>query len=573
MKKIIISAMGAMLAFSSVAMASYDNLSVEYDNATKNILISGEIPNLTRNEAVKVVILTKDAKTIDEMTLMSVDEKFTKDHKYFSFTEKLPGYATDELYDVIIQSKTGGKEKVNLTVLTDEKMIEKLNELNGADVSEILTWISENEVSFDLSKLFVIDIYKELSPDMREYVAAGLESVDFSASNITEALEKKKLLQDSFLGCTLSAYAKTSEGDTERFVEFLDTYSNYIGAEEYINNAFVNVNDKNKVIGKILSDDFKNLEEFKEAYTDNVILGVVSETIHWTEVAEVIESEKVYLGLDQSIDNIKKQNRYLVYSKLIGEEFSSIEKLKNAYSDAIKEVISELSKQNEKKSGGGGGGNRNSGSSPATNGIPQDIVVYQPSVHKKTEEDVREAELFDDAKEVPWAREQINRLANQKIISGYGDGKFGVFDNVTRGQFTKILTNALGITPSEEKEMSFNDVSRDDIFREEISACYSAGIINGQSENKFGINEPITREDACVILDRALKFIEYKPEGGSASDFSDVGEISEYAKEAVAVLSGEGLIQGSDGLFRPKNNITRAETAVIIVRVLDKLFK
>jgi len=69
---------------------------------------------------------------------------------------------------------------------------------------------------------------------------------------------------------------------------------------------------------------------------------------------------------------------------------------------------------------------------------------------------------------------------------------------------------------------------------------------------------------ACEIAGKALP-------AGTAKEFEDADFVSEYAKESVDLLSGAGIVQGSNNRFLPRGYCTRAEAAVMLKNVLDKI--
>ncbi|MBE7022059.1 MAG: S-layer homology domain-containing protein, partial [Ruminococcaceae bacterium] len=102
-----------------------------------------------------------------------------------------------------------------------------------------------------------------------------------------------------------------------------------------------------------------------------------------------------------------------------------------------------------------------------------------------------------------------------------------------------------------------------------ITTALANGLVNGLSRTEFGLGRQMTREDLAVTIYRAL--LKY----GAANDenivsFSDEASISDYAKDAVCVLGGMGIITGfSDGSFGPKETATRAQAAAIYSRFID----
>jgi endo-1,4-beta-xylanase len=117
--------------------------------------------------------------------------------------------------------------------------------------------------------------------------------------------------------------------------------------------------------------------------------------------------------------------------------------------------------------------------------------------------------------------------------------------------------------------VGFDDVAQDSYWYDAILSAKSAGIVNGYGES-FMPYSSIKRQDAAVMVYRAL-MSEGKIEDVSfdLSEYNDAQSISSYASEAVATLSAMGILNGSNGSFRPNDAITRAEAAVLIYRVMN----
>ena len=94
-----------------------------------------------------------------------------------------------------------------------------------------------------------------------------------------------------------------------------------------------------------------------------------------------------------------------------------------------------------------------------------------------------------------------------------------------------------------------------------------AGVVNGISDDMFGIGQNITRQDMCVMLYRIGKYVGgYFDDTTEATEkFGDDSEISDYASEAVYALKAREIINGVDEYnFAPLNTATRAEAAKMI---------
>ena len=103
-----------------------------------------------------------------------------------------------------------------------------------------------------------------------------------------------------------------------------------------------------------------------------------------------------------------------------------------------------------------------------------------------------------------------------------------------------------------------------------VGVAKHLGIAKG-SNGKFNPNSPITREEAMTLISRTMDEIDWTLSYESyarASSFSDYGSVSSYAKDAITELVSHGVILGNNGKITPKSNITRAEMACILHRVL-----
>ncbi|MBE7680116.1 S-layer homology domain-containing protein [Paenibacillus sp. P13VS] len=178
---------------------------------------------------------------------------------------------------------------------------------------------------------------------------------------------------------------------------------------------------------------------------------------------------------------------------------------------------------------------------------------------------------FTDVSGVTWAVDAINMLAARDIIQGYGKGLFKPDNSLTRAEFMHMLINALDLY-DETAVSSFNDVQPGVWYTRSIATAEKLGITNGIGGTEFGVKDRITRQDAAVMLNRAMASM--KIEGGQqqTKELADEAEISGYAIEAVHAAEQAGLIMGlPKGTFMPKATVTRAEAAVMTYRLFIKL--
>lgn len=169
--------------------------------------------------------------------------------------------------------------------------------------------------------------------------------------------------------------------------------------------------------------------------------------------------------------------------------------------------------------------------------------------------------IFNDLKSDFWAYDYIIALVNEGVVSGYSDNTFRPNSDVSREEFVKMLLLATD-TYEEGFNSNFGDVPNDSWYYTYVSCAYDKGIVQGINEKYFGSGVKLSRQDAAVMICRALG-IENTAIDGNA--FPDFAQISEYAQPAVSTLYERGIVSGDEkGFFNPKNNITRAEVSKIL---------
>lgn len=176
------------------------------------------------------------------------------------------------------------------------------------------------------------------------------------------------------------------------------------------------------------------------------------------------------------------------------------------------------------------------------------------------------ADTFSDIPDNHWAKDHIKYLSDNNLVNGVKDNTYNPNANITRAQFTTMINKALGLSDQTEViDLEFEDVHIDDWYYEDVARAVEAGFVSGHSDNTFAPEDPVTREQAATIVVRAFDL-------GSASkkiSFLDRSKISSWARSFVDVTSEQGYIVGfPDGNFKPELNITRAQSATIVYRLI-----
>lgn len=195
---------------------------------------------------------------------------------------------------------------------------------------------------------------------------------------------------------------------------------------------------------------------------------------------------------------------------------------------------------------------------------PTDYELDEATIISQTTAD------FKDLAGYEWAETAIKKLIQNYIVSGITSSEYAPQNNITREQFAKMITAGLRLTGAEAVS-TFGDVETDTWYYTYVAAAQRAGIVSGDENNNFGVGQNITRQDAAVMVSRAMSVAGVTLEMGEAPNFTDEAEISSYAKTAVINMAKAGVITGrTDGSFDPKSSITRAEAAQMLYSCFSK---
>ncbi|WP_166542073.1 S-layer homology domain-containing protein [Paenibacillus lutrae] len=174
-----------------------------------------------------------------------------------------------------------------------------------------------------------------------------------------------------------------------------------------------------------------------------------------------------------------------------------------------------------------------------------------------------------------WAGESINDLASRLVVNGADEQRFLPDSEITRAEFMAISIRALGLS-SANKTFDFKDVEEEAWYHQAVQIGYSYGLVDGHKDGSFKPDEKITRQEAMVILSRAMRLVKLHKEIDDTkqqelvNNFADSEQLASWARQAAALTIEIGIFGGSNGELRPLQNITRAETAAIIQRFLQK---
>ena len=128
------------------------------------------------------------------------------------------------------------------------------------------------------------------------------------------------------------------------------------------------------------------------------------------------------------------------------------------------------------------------------------------------------------------------------------------------------------ITPAEN---TFHDTSDTMALK-----AVAAGVAAGKGEGKFAPDAAITRQEICVMLNRAIEYVDgamgtdtltVKNAAVDTQRFNDAASIDSWAVQSVALLTNNGLMAGQGSGVAPKANTT-VEQAIVLIRALYDKF-
>ena len=291
-----------------------------------------------------------------------------------------------------------------------------------------------------------------------------------------------------------------------------------------------------KLSALITSKTYSNVQVFDDAMKKNLVLTVVKYPDGISNIGKIMVDFSDLTGITSSNETDK-------YRTVAGMDFGTFDEYIRYYKNLS---------SNSGNSGSSGSSGRGSGGFVSSGSVSGDTNAPQEQVKMP----------FIDLDTVPWAYEAISTLSDKGIINGREENKFVPDDEVTREEFTKMCVVMMNLDVTDQS-IVFDDEKDGEWYLGYISAARKNNIVSGKGDGSFGIGEAISRQDAAVILYNILKNNGLSNDKGI--DFDDSDMISDYAIDAINVLSANGVINGvGDNMFSPLGRLTRAEAAKLI---------
>lgn len=372
----------------------------------------------------------------------------------------------------------------------------------------------------------------------------------FSAA-VAAQKEKEKLISDA-----------DKLTDAEKVMDLIEAKANEFGVN--LSTAAygdLTKDEKLALYNKIVSEKGELTEEkLNEILSkENILLHLIN-TSGASELSEVLNKYKTELGIDD--DLLEKYNKKLSENVLSevnktiartdeSEYFTKLADVTELFEDTVDEA-------KEITSGGGTSSGKGGGKSPS-GGVSLGSAT-------KNEEKQEKTYSFSDMKNAEWAGAAVKYLAEKGIVSGKSESEFFPNDSLKREEFIKMLVIATK-TEFIDADLSFTDVEKGAWYYPYVATAYELGIVNGMSDDVFGIGEVLTREQMAVMLNRFISYKQLELEEKAEASFND--EISDYAKESVIKLAKAGILNGvEEGVFGAKISASRAMGAKVLYELI-----
>ena len=181
------------------------------------------------------------------------------------------------------------------------------------------------------------------------------------------------------------------------------------------------------------------------------------------------------------------------------------------------------------------------------------------------------ANPFTDVSEKDWFYGDVMFVYENGLMLGTSKTLFSPHGTATRGMMATILWRMEG-SPAPKGKNSFTDVEAGKWYADAITWTAENGIFAGYGKDKFGPDDPITREQLAAIFYRYADYKGYDlTVKGNLDKFKDADKITDYAETAMGWAVGSGLVKGKSGnLLDPQGTATRAEIAAMLHRFIEK---
>lgn len=177
---------------------------------------------------------------------------------------------------------------------------------------------------------------------------------------------------------------------------------------------------------------------------------------------------------------------------------------------------------------------------------------------------------FSDVKETDWFFQSVQYVCAHGIMNGSSGNSFAPQDKTTRGMIVTMLYRYDG-SPVVSGQCPFGDVAAGKYYRKAVIWAAENQIVGGLGGDRFGPDEPVTREQLAAVLYRYANYKGYDTQRSvELAKFADRDDVGSYAVNAVKWAVADGLLSGVSATeLQPKGFAIRAQVAAILMRFCE----
>jgi len=177
---------------------------------------------------------------------------------------------------------------------------------------------------------------------------------------------------------------------------------------------------------------------------------------------------------------------------------------------------------------------------------------------------------YSDVVDADWFYDAVRFVTEGGLMNGTGDDKFSPGIAMSRAMLVTVLYRLEG-SPAVSGTIPFSDTKSNQWYSNAILWASQNDIVNGYGNGTFGLNHPVTREQAVTILYRYAKAKGLDVNASAdLSKFGDMGDISDWALDAMKWAVAAGIVEGRTGnRVAPGDTSNRAEVATIFKRYIE----
>lgn len=175
---------------------------------------------------------------------------------------------------------------------------------------------------------------------------------------------------------------------------------------------------------------------------------------------------------------------------------------------------------------------------------------------------------FTDVGADAWYRDDVQYVYDKGLMTGMTADRFAPNEGMTRAMLVTVLWRQAG-SPVVNYAMDFSDVAEGAWYAEAVRWAAAEGVVGGYGDGRFGPDDPITREQLATILFRHLVGDGPVELADWLRPYADADRISGYAAPAMQWAVGHGVLKGDGDQLDPQGTATRAQVAAMLHRALE----